>query len=86
MKAFHEWVKVEDVSEALPTFCTSDIGHFFIVGEWGATSVDSALSRFQYGGEEGAEGGPYLPGMGWPGEVLSEDGRNTSPRGSFHKN
>ena len=105
MKAFHEWREVKEVSEALPTFCTSDIGHFFIVceeeaaktliyhhaaggritenvcpalttqtggqiyalvdgGGWGATSVDSALSRFHYGREEGEEGGPYLPGLG----------------------
>ena len=133
MKTYHEWREVKEVSEALPTFCTSDIGHFFVVGDlgkeetakmkvdvyhrwgdvdelgdlapallcqdfrniwivggevaadlgdWGATSVDSALSRFRYGGKEREEGGPYLPGLGG-GEVLSEDGRDTSPRGSL---
>jgi hypothetical protein len=28
MKAFHEWREVK-----VPTFCTSDIGHFFVVGD-----------------------------------------------------
>ena len=121
MKTYHEWREVKEVSEALPTFCTSDIGHFFIVGDlkkeeaekmkvdvfhrwgdvdelgdlapalltqdyhniwivggevaddfgdWGETSDDSALSRFHYGREEGAEGGPYLPGLGPEGKKL----------------
>ena len=101
MKAFHEWREVKEVSEALPTFCTSDIGHFFIVGDlkkeeaekmkvdvyhrWGDVDelgdLAPALLTADYhniwivggevaadlggnGGEEGAEGGPYLPGMG----------------------
>ena len=83
-QTFHEWREVKEVSEALPTFTTSDIGHFFIVGGWGETSIDSQLARFRYAlsGEEREAGGPYLPGMG-AGEVLSEGDGETSPRGSL---
>ena len=114
MKAFHEWREVKEVSEALPTFCTSDIGHFFVVGDLEKEEAANTLVYHhaaggritenvcpalttQTGGQlyalvaadlggngryEREEGGPYLPGMGG-GEVLSEDGRDTSPRGSL---
>ena len=78
-QVYHEWGKVEDVSEALPTFTTSDIGHFFIVGEVAADL-----------GGNGDEEGELLPfsqpcegGQGGHGEVLWRTGRDTSPRGSF---
>ena len=79
MKVFHEWGKIEEVAEALPTFTTSDIGHFFIVANGDDEKADVAADL---GGEEGdlsqgCEGGPG----GWRGTV-ARPGDDTSPRAS----